>query len=270
MNAWRVIQNIGLVTLVGVSLTCDSNTKTLSSTIKNQKSDIENVLTLPIDSNIVKSWTTKHISDTTSPQIIDTLAQWDILHQQKNDTMNSDAMQIVNINPHNKIIDTTERWANNNIVIWDITSKENTKKILSQEECNFIMKSQLKKAVEEIVVETDELDFDVEYMRSQVWLLLKDFFSIQDSEDWLEIKFMWIKDEDKKNITNYMDKIRSHIKTNNWILVKIFLTKSKLREFTKENIPVVYKILTKDGTIEYTWGEKQFTIDINNIINTYK
>jgi hypothetical protein len=184
--------------------------------------------------------------------------------------MNSDTMQIANIHPINNTIDPIERWPNNSIIIWDIPSNENIKKILSQEECDIIIKSQLRKAVEEIVVQTDELDFDVEYMRWQVLLLLKDFFSLQDNETWIQLKFTGVQDQDKKNIINYMDNIRSHIKSHNWILVKIFLTKSKLREFTKENIPVVYKILTKDGTIAYIWWENQFTIDINNIINTYK
>jgi hypothetical protein len=49
-----ILKYIGLGTLVSVSLTCDSNTKTLSSTIKNETSDIENVFTPTIDSNIVK------------------------------------------------------------------------------------------------------------------------------------------------------------------------------------------------------------------------
>ena len=263
---------IGLVTLAGISLTCDSNTKTLSSTIKNQKSDIENIFTPPIDSNIIKSWITKHISDITSPQIIDTLEQWNISTQQdinNNDSINTDTIQVMNMNPsaHSKIIDTTGKWANEiNINIWN----NNIAKTISQEKCDIIMQSQLKQAVEEIVVQTDKLNFDLEYMRGEVLLLLKDFFSIRYTEDWLTLIFEWVQDTDQKNIMNHMDKIRSHIKSNNWILVKIFLSKSKLREYTTENIPVVYKILSNNNTIEYNWWEHQFTKDINSIINIYK
>lgn len=272
MNTWRVIQNIGLVTLIGISLTCDSNTKNLSSTIKNQKSDIENIFTPPIDSNIIKPWTTKYISDITSPQIIDILEQWDISTQQdinNKDSINTDTIQVMNMNSstHSKIIDTTGKWANEiNINI----SNNNITKTISQEECDIIMQSQLKKAVEEIVVQTDKLNFDLEYMRGEVSSLLEDFFLIQYTDDWLELKFLWVKDTDHKNIMNHMDNIRSHIKSNNWILVKIFLSKSKLREYTTENIPVVYKILSKNNSIEYEWWEHQFTKDINSIINIYK
>lgn len=273
MNAWRVIQNIGLTTLVGVSLTCDSNTKNLSSTIDNNKINIENILTKSIDTNTAKWWNIKYIRDNTSQNITDSLIQSEILSQNiiTKDTINTDTIQIANNNGTNHTTtDTMQKWPNNTITIPETSSKENIKKTLSKEECDIIIKSQLRKAVEEIVVKTDKLDFDVEYMRWQVWLLLKDFFSLQDNETWIQLRFTGIEDQDKKNIINYMDNIRSHIKSNNWLLVKIFLTKSKLREFTKENIPVVYKILTKDGTIAYTWWENQFTIDINNIINTYK
>lgn len=269
MNTWRVIQNIGLVTLIGISLTCDSNIKDLSHNTNKTKSDIKDTIDIPMNKEITQSLKKQNILDTITTNIIDTLEQWDISIQNKiiQDTTNTDTTELRNRDTATNIINTTTKWPNEK----DITVWHNIiVKTMSQEECDVIMQSQLKKAVEEIVVQTDKLNFDLEYMRGEVSYLLEDFFLLQYTDDWLELKFLWVKDTDHKNIMNHMDNIRSHIKSNNWILVKIFLSKSKLREYTTENIPVVYKILSKNNSIEYEWWEHQFTKDINSIINIYK
>jgi hypothetical protein len=47
----EVLKNTGFAVVASVSLTCDSNTKTPSSTIDNNIINIENTFTPPLDTN---------------------------------------------------------------------------------------------------------------------------------------------------------------------------------------------------------------------------
>jgi hypothetical protein len=278
---------IGLVTLAGVSLTCDSNTKNLSSTIKDQKSDIENVFIPPVDSNNTTIWwTRKHISENTSPKIIDTLIQWDISHQQditNKDTMNSNIMKIVNISPNNHTTDTMQRWLHNNTVISEISTKENIKKTLSKEECKDMCDKQITKAIIEIVPETEKIKFNLSYMRWEASSLFTHFFTIEDRENWVHIIFSKIQENDKSFVINHMDNMKNHIKNqkeNSW-KIKRFLWKWHLRDYIingskepekgeKSNIEKIYEIITNQWTITYKWGLLQFQKDVESVINLYQ
>ncbi len=268
---------IGLATLAGISLTCDSNTKTLSSTIDNNKINIGNTFTPPLDTNNTTTWwNRKHISENTSPQIIDTLTQWNISHQQdiiNKDTMNNNTMQIANIHSTNNI----ERWLNNNIVMWDTPLKENIKKILSKEECKDICYKQITKAIVEIVPETNKIKFDITYMRWEVYTLFQHFFTIEDTEDWTHIIFSKIQENDKIFVTQHMDNMKQHIKNKNGFWIKLLLTKWDLKDYImngseedeKSNIQKLYEIITNKWSIKYEWGELQFKKDIESVINLY-
>jgi len=153
---------IGLATLVGVSLTCDSNKTIFSSVIKDQKSDIEKILTPPVDTHNSLWWTTRKIWYTISQHTTDTLTLWDSSSQ---DITLTDTMQIATIHPTNNTTDATQRWPNNNTIITDTPSKENIKNVLSEQECKDMCDKQIKQAIVEIVPETNKIKFDLTYMR---------------------------------------------------------------------------------------------------------
>jgi hypothetical protein len=96
---------IGLVTLASVSLTCDSNTKTLSSTIDDQKSEIDNIFTPPLDSDIATLWT-RYIWQGTSQNIIHNLTTSEISTQSitTKDSIDTDSTQIYTNNHITDII----------------------------------------------------------------------------------------------------------------------------------------------------------------------
>ncbi len=270
---------ISLATLAGISLTCDSNTKNLSSTIKDQKSDIENILIPPLDSNNTTIWwTRKHISENTSPKIIDTLIQWDIYHQQ--DISNKDTMEVRNTNSIITTIDfPIERWINSNIIVPETLSKENIKKILSKEQCDNLLDKQITKTIVEIIPETEKIEFDITYMRWEAYNLFTHFFTIQDTEDWTHIIFSKTQKNDKIFVTHHMDNMKKHIKEKNpWIW--IFVGKWKLKDYIingsekpkkaeKTNIEKLYDVITNTWSIKYEWGVLQFQKDVESVINLY-
>ncbi len=282
MSKGRVIQNIGLTTLVGISLTCDSYKNINSSLIKDQKSDIESILATPVDiNNTTLWWTRTFLSDHTSWEIVDTILQWQTRDQYT--IHHTDTINIGNIHTENNNIQTIEKWIDNNTVVWDISSNEHIKKILSIEECKNLCDKQIKQAIVEIIPsDAKKIKFDVSYMRRQAYNLFQHFFTIEDREDWIHIIFSKIKPDDKIFITQHMDNMKHHIKydNNNGFWVKLLLTKWDLKDYIingseeykegeKSNIEKLYQIITNTWSIKYEWGESQFRKDVESVINLY-
>lgn len=102
--------------------------------------------------------------------------------------------------------------------------------------------------VDSIVTPSSKIDFDVEYVKKKIHILLEQCFTVENKE----LLFTYHAEKKQKaQVITLMDDIRQHIKDNNNWFVNIFLSKKALRNFMTEELDTIYDILVEGNKLQY-------------------
>lgn len=118
----------------------------------------------------------------------------------------------------------------------------------------------------DIIQPSKSIQFNQDIIRSKVFDIFAKRFSIQQNT----VIFLPPSLAEQQEIYTTMDEIRSHIKSQNGIAVKLLLSKSRMKSYIYEKLGITYKSLILDNNLSYQGGSQQFEKDIGTIIDIYQ
>lgn len=121
--------------------------------------------------------------------------------------------------------------------------------MITPDMCQNIYQQRLHDVIQEVVVQTKVIDFDVETMRKEVMGMIRDFFVISPQDDGsLKLSFTQLNDIKISNIATHMNTMLAHIKSENPMLYAFFKRKIKkeLLGYVELSSGKVYFELTKE------------------------
>lgn len=123
-----------------------------------------------------------------------------------------------------------------------------------------------KRILTDIIQPSKSIQFNQDIIRSKVFDIFAKRFSIQQNT----VIFLPPSLAEQQEIYTIIDEIRSHIKSQNGIAVKLLLSKSRMKSYIYEKLGITYKSLILDNNLSYQGGSQQFEKDIGTIIDIYQ